>query len=132
MARPKILLLATLLVAGAAWAWRGRAATLPDAQLAQAIPVYPGADYEDMGTGLLGDDLSNMDTRSRTWWFTVGDPQAKVAAFYARELEVQPETDEDGMQTFEVKPPGARAGELVTVTLEPGKLTIHEAVKLKR
>lgn len=133
MGRKGGILLVLVLAIGATIAMRGRAQKLPDAQIATEIPVYPGAKYEDMGTGLMGDDLSNMDTRSRTWWFDVDDPASKVVQYYEAKLGQKATVDEDdGSRSFEVRPPSAYPDERVRITVEEKKLTINEMVRLNR
>ena len=131
MARKGIVLVLVLAI-GATFAMRGRAQTLREAQIATEIPVYPGAKFEDMGGGLMGDDINNLDTRSRTWWFDVDDPAAKVVQFYATKLGKQPTVEEDGSRVFEVHPASAYPDERVTITIEEKKLTINESVRLNR
>ena len=57
----------------------------------------------------------------------------EVAAFYAKNLPAgaHPEEAMDGDMAFEWIPPGAAAGERVSVTIGDGELQISEVVKAK-
>lgn len=101
---------------------------------ASAVPVYPGARLTDIMGGNYYAEIGGAATfTSQSWFFSTGDPVAKVADFYRRNLPEgarQVQADE-GEVAFEWIPPGAARGEKVSITLREGQIQIGETVKAK-
>lgn len=108
---------------------------LDGARFAAAIPVFPGADFEDVGGGNYYDEIGGPVTfTSKTWTFKISAPVSEVAAYYRTNLPAgaTPAPDDEvgeGEAAFTWVPPGARDGEEVSVYISEGELRIRESVK---
>ncbi len=101
---------------------------------AAPVPVYYSAEFQETTGGNYYDDIGGPVTfTSKSWFFRIKDPVEEVAAFYAKNLPAgaHPEEAMDGDMAFEWTPPGAAAGERVSVTIGDGELQISEVVKAK-
>jgi hypothetical protein len=108
---------------------------LEGARFASTIPVFPGADFEDVGGGNYYDEIGGPVTfTSKSWTFKISAPVSEVANFYRTNLPAgatRTPDDEvgEGEAMFTWIPPGAKEGEDVTIYIEPGELRISESVK---
>jgi len=107
---------------------------LRTATYASAIPIIPGAAYEDEMGGNFYDEIGGPVTfTSHAWFFTLAGSAQETIDFYAKNLppgshrvEAEP-----GTTAFEWRPPGTAQGEHVSVRISEGKLQIGESVKVK-
>ncbi len=101
---------------------------------ATAIPVYPGAKYEDeMGGNFYNDIGGPVTFTSHSWFFNVKDPMQKVVDFYTKNLPqgAHRAEAEEGKVLFEWNPPGSLEGEEVNVWIGEGSFHIGETIKAK-
>lgn len=131
MIRKGSIVFALGLALGATVAMTRRAPSLDGARLASEVPVYPGASLEGAGTETTGDG-GGAETRRHTWRFVVEDPPARIMEYYEEKLGTPVTSEAGGSRTLELHPAGAREGERVTITVEAGKLTIREELRVKR
>ena len=99
-----------------------------------AVPVYPGARLTDIMGGNYYDEIGGAVTfTSRSWFFSTGDPVAKVAEFYRKNLPegARHVQADDGEVAFEWIPAGAVRGEEVNISLREGQIQIGETVQAK-
>ena len=103
-----------------------------DVVYANQVPIFPGAEVEDvMGGNYYGDDLNDQVSETITYWFKI-DPanRDQIVAYYEKELPSAKKTvDEDGDIRFELVPKGAENGESVYVTVGKDRLRIGEETK---
>jgi hypothetical protein len=105
------------------------------ARYAATVPVFPGADFEDVGGGNYYDEIGGPVTfTSKSWTFKMTAPVSEVAAYYRANLPsgatAWPEEDVgEGEAGFTWVPPGAREGEEVQIYIEPGEFRISETLK---
>jgi len=110
------------------------AKVMKGAVYAGAIPLYPGAKLEDVMGGNYYENVGGPVTfRSTSWFFKVSDPVDKVTEFYRKNLPQgsHPVEAQEGDHAFEWVPPGAVAGEEVSVTVREGEVQIGETIKAK-
>ncbi len=106
----------------------------PKGVYANQLPLYPGVKFTDaMGSESWGDEPDSYSKGMR-WEFEYQVPMEKVVGFYDAALpDAKRETDPaSGAVTWTLVPNGAQRGESVYVTVEDGKLRIHEEVKPRR
>ncbi len=98
---------------------------MKNAVYAAPVPVYYGADFRETTGGNYYETIGGPVTfTSKSWFFVIKDPVPDVAAFYSKNLPAgaHPEEAMDGEMAFEWIPPGAVAGERVSVTVGDGEL----------
>jgi len=105
-------------------------AVLPHAVYANSIPVYPGAELEDMmGSTSMG-DTPESTSEGMSWSFRITAPADKMLAFYERKV---PQAKRDPDWEFGIHlawtPEGAEPGEQLEVFIENNRLSIRESVK---
>lgn len=95
---------------------------------ATQLPIYPGAELEDvMGADTYGDEPGSHNERMN-FWFTVEDsPEEMIAWYDARLPEATKEESDEGDIVYTLTPTGAEEGEYFGVRVEAdGGLRIFE------
>jgi hypothetical protein len=97
---------------------------------ATQIPLYPRAMVEEvMGSNSYG-ETPGFSSEGMTWSFVVNDPKDKVVAWYeARLPQAKKIVQESGDVTFSFEPKGAEPDEEVGVTIQDGRLVVHERTR---
>ena len=111
-----------------------RPVELPNAVMAQQMPVYPGAKLESQMGGTTSDGVGGREiTKSMSWFLKVSDPPEKVVEFYEKEWSSsRKEEDEEGNVVFDGTFEGAESEESLKVTVRPDEIQITEILSASR
>jgi hypothetical protein len=130
MSRGSVVLAALALAALAAAGCGAKQGALPHAVYANAVPIYPGAELEDMmGSTSMGDTPESASD-GMAWFFKIKAPGDRMVAFYEQKIP-QAKRDPDWVDGVRLVwvPAGAQPGEELAIVIEDDRLSIREEVK---